>query len=133
MAEPQYRHLTSRLEQSVLVLTLTDTQLQGEEAAAALLQELLDALGRFAVHKVVVDMQRIEYLSSVAFRPLLHLRAKLQENGGRMLLCGLTPAVGDIFYTTKMLSPSGSFAAPFQMEPDAAAAVERLNRETANP
>ncbi len=40
-----------------------------------------------------------------------------------MILCGLTPAVGDIFYTTKMLSPSGSLDAPFHMEADVAAAA----------
>jgi anti-anti-sigma factor len=132
MAEPQYRHLTTRVEQTVLVMTLTDPQLQDEKLAAEILQEFLDALGQFASQRVVIDMQHIQYLSSVAFRPLLRLRAKLQENGGRMILCGLTPVVGDIFYTTKMLSPSGSFDAPFQMEPDVAAAVDRLNQQAAN-
>jgi anti-anti-sigma factor len=133
MAEPQYRHLTTRVDQNVLVMTLTDTQLQDEALATELLQEFLDAVRQFAAQKAVVDMQRIKYMSSVAFRPLLRLRAKLQETGGRMILCGLTRVVGDIFYTTKMLSPTGSFDAPFQMEPDVAAAVDRLNREAANP
>jgi anti-anti-sigma factor len=129
MAEPQYRHVTGRIDQGVLVLTITETKLQDEKLADALLQELLDVVTHFAVPKVVVDMQNLQYLSSVAFRPLLRLRSKLQGIGGRMILAGLTPMVGDIFYTTKMLNPAGSFQAPFQMEPDVAAAVERLNRD----
>src|SRR5690349_8639259 len=129
MAEPQYRHVTGRIDQGVLVLTITETELQEEKLADAILQELLDAVTHFAVHKVVVDMHNLKYLSSVAFRPLLRLRGKLQETGGRMILSGLTPMVGDIFYTTKMLSPTGSFQAPFQMEPDVAAAINRLNRD----
>ncbi len=130
MTESQYRHLTARIEQDVLVVTITDTELQDEKLADALLQELLDAVTQSAMRKVVIDMQQIKYVSSVAFRPLLRLRSKLKETGGRMILCGLTPLVGDIFYTTKMLSPSGSFEAPFQMEPDVTAAVEQLTRAT---
>jgi anti-anti-sigma factor len=129
MGEPQYLHLTGRLDQDVLVLTLTDTELQDEKSADALLQELLDAVTQFAAHKIVIDMQRLKYISSVAFRPLLRLHSRLKETGGRMILCGLTSVVGDIFYTTKMLSPSGSFEAPFQMEADVAAAIVQLNRD----
>jgi anti-anti-sigma factor len=129
MAEPQYLHLTGRLDQDVLVLTITDTELQNEKLADALLHELLDAVTQFAAHKIVIDMQRLKYISSVAFRPLLRLRGRLKETGGRMILCGLTPVVGDIFYTTKMLSPSGSFEAPFQMEADVASAIGQLNRD----
>jgi anti-anti-sigma factor len=131
MAEPQYRHLTAQVDQNVLVLTITETTLQEEKLAEDLLQELLNALAQFAVNNVVVDMQKLKYISSVAFRPLLRLRSKLQETRGRLILCGLTKVVGDIFYTTKMLNPSGSFVAPFQMEPDVAAAVDRLRREEA--
>ncbi len=132
MVEPQYHHLTSRIDQNVLVLTVTETRLQEEDTANALLEELLDAVAQSGMQKVVVDLQHLKYMSSVAFRPLLRLRGVLQELGGHMLLCGLTPVVGDIFYTTKMLSPSGSFESPFQMEPNASAAVERLNRAGAD-
>jgi anti-anti-sigma factor len=132
MPEPQYRHLTGRVDQNVLVLTITESELQDEKLADALLQELLDAVTQFGVYKVAIDMQQIKYVSSVAFRPLLRLRSRLRETGGSMVLCGLTPAVGDIFYTTKMLSPTGSFQTPFQMEPDVATAIGRLNREAAD-
>ena len=132
MEKPEYHYLTAKVEQTVLVLTITETRLQEERVAEALFQEMLKAASQIAVRKVVVDMRHLEYMSSVAFRPLLRLRGRLQKSGGRMILCGLTPLVGDIFYTTKMLSPSGSLDAPFQMEVDAAAAIERLNREGAD-
>jgi anti-sigma B factor antagonist len=132
MATSEYHYLTAKVERNVLVLTITATHLQGERVAAALLEELLKAASEFAAQKIVIDMQQIQYMSSVAFRPLLVLRGRLQRSGGRMILCGLTPYIGDIFYTTKMLSPSGSLDAPFQMEVDAAAAIERLNRAEAD-
>jgi anti-anti-sigma factor len=132
MAEFHYHHLTPRVDQSVLVLTITETALQDEKLADALRDEFLDAVAQFAARKVVIDLHCLTYMSSVAFRPLLRLRSRLQETGGRMILCGLNSVVGDIFYTTKMLNKSGVFEAPFQTEPDVAAAVERLNREVTN-
>src|SRR5207245_3323594 len=127
--EPRYHHLKAGVDQNVLVLTITDKELQDEKVADALGEELLDAVAQFAAHKVVVDMRNLKYMSSVAFRPLLRLRSKLQDAGATLILCGLTPIVGDIFYTTKMLNKCGVFEAHFQTEPDVAAAVERLNRE----
>ena len=129
MEKPEYHYLTAKVEQTVLVLTITETRLQEERVAEALFQEMLKAASQIAVRKVVVDMRHLEYMSSVAFRPLLRLRGRLQKSGGRMILCGLTPLVGDIFYTTKMLSSTGAFEAPFRMELDVAAAVAQLHHE----
>ena len=132
MAEPHYQHLKAGVDQNVLVLTITERELQDEGLADALGEEFLEAVAQFTAHQVVIDMRNLKYMSSVAFRPLLRLRSKLQKSGGRMILCGLAATVGDIFYTTKMLSKSGVFEAPFETEPDVAAAVERLNRERTN-
>jgi anti-anti-sigma factor len=132
MAEPHYQHLNASVDGNVLVLTITDRELQDARLADALGEEFLDAVAQFGAHKIVIDMRNLEYMSSVAFRPLLRLRSNLQKSGGRMILCGLTATVGDIFYTTKMLSKSGLFEAPFQTEADVAAAVERLNCDAAS-
>jgi anti-anti-sigma factor len=134
MSEPPLRHTTIRTEQGVLVLTITAMELQTEPTADTLLQEMLAAVEQHAAGRVVIDLQNIKYISSVAFRPFLFLRRKLQETGGRMILCGLSSVVGDVFYTTRMVSRDGSFAAPFEMEADAAAAIVRLqNAADQNP
>src|SRR5207244_4041391 len=78
MSEPHFRHLKSRVEQGVLVLTLTEAQLQDEKIAESLLHELMTAVDQAATGKVVIDFSHLKYLSSVAFRPLLNLRRKLQ-------------------------------------------------------
>jgi anti-anti-sigma factor len=131
MSEPQPRHLKSSIEQGILVLTITETQLQNEAQTETLLHEMLAAVSSLRVPKLVSNFQHIKYISSVAFRPLLHLRRKVQEAAGRMVLCGLTPVVGDVFYTTRLVSPDGSFAAPFEMEPDVASAIARLKSDKA--
>ncbi len=127
MAEPQSRYLKSSCEEGVLVLTITATELQDEKLAGVLQQELLTQIDHHKPQKLIVDLQNIKYLSSVAFRPFLSLRRKLQEAGGRLILCGLSSVVGDIFYTTRLISPTGSFDAPFEMTKDVAGAIARFS------
>ena len=119
--------LTSRLEQDVLVVAFITRQIQDERTAEAILQNLTALIDQYRAGKVVIDLQNIKYVSSVAFRPLLNIRRKLQVSGGRLVLCGLSQVVGDVFYTTRLVSKDGAFAAPFELEPDAAAAIARLN------
>lgn len=132
MTEPQARHLNTRVEQGVLVLTITDSKIQGEEVADALRMEMLRALETSGLRKVVVDFQHAQYVSSTAFRPLLALRRRIQElGGGRVVLCGLSSVVGDVFYTTRMVDPTGTVTALFDLEADVPAAVARLNQPPA--
>jgi anti-anti-sigma factor len=133
MAEAQYRLVQVSAQDDVLVLTITEPQVEGDAVAQALQRELLTAVGAADARKVVIDFQRVRYISSVAFAPLLSLRRHLQGMGGRFLVCGLSTMVGDIFYSTKMVSPSGTFTAPFEMAPDVAAAIAVLKPATEQP
>lgn len=126
LASKSSRHLETRTEQGVLVLTIALSQVEGEGVADALRQEMLAAVLLSGSQKVVVDFCNVKYISSVAFRPLLSLRRKLRENNGRMMLCGLSKAVGDVFYTTRLISTSGEVTAPFEMQADVEAALARL-------
>jgi anti-anti-sigma factor len=119
--------LESHLDRGVLVVTFTQPSIQGEAVAEMVRQELLDAVDRAGVRWVVVDLSRVRYLSSIAFWPLLSLRRRLQEQqGGRLLICGLTGAVADVFHTTRMVSSAGSADAPFEVVADRTEAVQLL-------
>src|SRR5436305_14826581 len=101
MLETQPQHLTIQLQEGVLVLTIMHRQVEGEEVPEALRQEMLTAVEHAQVRNVVVNFASTQLISSAAFRPLLALRRKLLEEGGRLVLCGLSPIVGDVFYTTR--------------------------------
>ena len=118
--------LRSSLEQGVLMLTIVQPRIQGEEIAQSLREEMLSEVDRAGVNRVVIDLQHARYLSSVAFWPLLSLRRQLIDAGGRLIICGLSGDIEDIFMTTKMISPGGEVDAPFEVAPDAAAAMARL-------
>ena len=93
-------------------------------------KELVAAATDSKLSRVIVDFQNVQYISSVAFSPLLALRRQLNAVEGRMMVCGLTTLVGDIFYTTKMVDPTGKFSAPFEMRPDVPAALQAMREPT---
>jgi anti-anti-sigma factor len=130
MSQPRYRHLKTRMEQGVLVLTPTPARLEGDEMAQSLVEETQAAVSHADAKKVVLDMEYVEFLTSANFRPLLGLRKKLLEVGGRMVLCSLSPAVVEIFQTTRLIGSTGGF---FKVEPDVDAAVASLVRDPEPP
>src|SRR5215470_16236017 len=132
MPEPQFRHLQRRTDQGVLVLTLTEPQLQGDTLVESLRRELRAAVIEPGAQKVVLDFRLVKSVSSEAFRPLLSLRRILGEAGGRMALCNLSPVVAKTFQVTRLVSSSRSSTPPFEMEQDVAAAVALLNKTAAD-
>ncbi len=119
-------YLESHVEQGVLVLAVTRHQIEGEDTAATLKEELVAAVERHGIYRVVLDLKNTRYVSSIAFWPLLRLRGHLAGHEGRLILCGLSGAVQEVFTTTRMVSSSGSLDAPFEMAPDRDLAIARL-------
>jgi anti-anti-sigma factor len=122
-----FRYVQPHTEQGVLVLSLSPSKIQDEDLAMAARQDLLQAATESGATKVVVNLEHVHEISSVAFWPLLSLHRKMKETQGRMLLCGLQPGVAEVMQVTRMLSTSGSTNAPFVEAPDVAAAITRLN------
>jgi anti-anti-sigma factor len=123
MANGPRAHLTSRIEQGVLVLTITEPHLRSDKLVDALRQDFLAVVDQTGVAKVVLDMRQVELLSSTGLRPMLGLHRHLQPRGGELVLCGLAPEVARVFTITRLVGMSGS---PFTMAPDVPAALARL-------
>ena len=97
-----------------------------EDHAAALKEELLSTVAKHGLPKVILDLKNTRYVSSIAFWPLLTLRRQLAGQNGKLIICGLSGAVEEVFTTTKMVSSSGAMNAPFEMAPDKESALARL-------
>jgi anti-anti-sigma factor len=110
-------------------LTVTDAELRGDALVRALQRQLLAAVAQAASPpRVVLDLQPVRALASEAFRPLITLRRKLLEAGGRLVLCRLSPVVAQAFQSTRLISSSRTPDA-FEVQPDVAAAVASLTRQ----
>lgn len=122
MPDPSPRHVQSSVQQEVLVLTITEPQVRGDELADDLREEFAEAVDASGLSKVAVDLQHVKYLSSAGLRPFIHLRRKLWETGGQIRLCNVAQPIAEVFRMTRL------FAAPFEIQPDVAAAVADLHR-----
>ena len=115
-------------EDDILILTVAAHQIEGESTSLRLKDALTKAVEESGLVKVVLDLTATRYLSSIAFWPLLALRKNLAQRKGRLILCGLTGAVEDVFMSTKMISSTGSADAPFEVAVDRAAAVAEMQK-----
>src|SRR5438270_743634 len=130
MDRPPYEHLETRVEQGVLVLTVTAPRLRSDafELVEALRQELLAAVAEAKLPRVALDLARVEYFGSAGFRPLLSLRRQVQERNGHLVLCNLHPDVEEVLLVTRLINLRDPAAATFEVARDVPAAVARLNQ-----
>jgi anti-anti-sigma factor len=122
------QYLNSRIEQGVLVITLTVPHLRGDTLTTVVRRELNATVEKVQPKHVVLDLSPVVSLASEAFRPLLTLRRKLQENGGVLALCNLSPAVANAFQATRMISTGLRSGPPFPTYPDVASAITAVNQ-----
>ncbi|HYT90212.1 MAG TPA: STAS domain-containing protein [Gemmataceae bacterium] len=128
MAEPSFHHLQCRTEQGVLIATLLTPELQSEELAGVVRDELHQAIDAHKTAKVIVDFQHVRFLGSAGFRPLISLYRRLQDAGGRLILCGLSAEVARAFAVTRLIKTGRTATAPFEVTSDQATALRRLTR-----
>jgi anti-anti-sigma factor len=110
----------------VVVLSFQDSQILGDEMADMLRDQMLAVAVQSQALNVVLDFQKVTFLSSAGFRPLLSLHRLLRQQNGKLLLCRLSPEVHEIFEVTRLISTKSQSRAPFEVYPDVASAVASL-------
>ena len=54
--------------------------------------------------KLLIDMSRLEFISSAGLRVLLVLAKRLKQESGKLVLCGLSPQVREVFEISGFLA-----------------------------
>lgn len=123
-----YAFISTAHLQDILVLTLEATEICEPEAAASLRQEISSAFRADGRRHVIVDMHNVEFISTVGYGPLIGLRQQLAADGGKVVLCGLSSFVREVFTTSHMLIDAQRPAAMFYCADSLDQAVELLQR-----
>ncbi|MBI1913953.1 MAG: STAS domain-containing protein [Planctomycetes bacterium] len=122
----------SHVQCPVVVLTFTEDQILGDEMADVLRDQLLAIAVQSQARNAILDFQHVKFLSSAGFRPLLSLHRLLRQQNGKLLLCGLSPEVYEIFEVTRLICTKGITRAPFEVFPDVPSAVASLFKPPAS-
>ncbi len=130
-SEPKTCFTECRTERDVLIVDIVEPELHGEEPMQAFGQELLGAVDRSGVNKVVLNFTCVTYLTSAAFDPLTSLRHRLQARGGHLILCGLSPLIREVFEVAELIGSGGAIGGVFETQPHVAAAVAMLSERRA--
>ena len=69
--------------------------------------------------RLVVDLGKVAYVSSAGLRVFLMMAKKLQKSEGKLVLCGMSPSVREVF-------DIAGFSRMLQIEDDQAAARAAL-------
>lgn len=84
----------------VSVVSFTLSKILDEQIIQAIgdqLYQLVDEMGR---RKVVLNFNKVEYLSSAALGKLITLHKKLQAAKGKLALCNIDPKIFEVFEIT---------------------------------
>jgi anti-anti-sigma regulatory factor len=121
------RHVICRQRgKDLLVATIVMAHLL-DDAAVEGVYEDLGAIAASGAGKVVVDFEQVKGISHTLL-PLLHRLAQhVRERGGRLVLCGLAPALAEMFHLDTLARAGESSHAQLQLVPDAETAIARLS------
>jgi stage II sporulation protein AA (anti-sigma F factor antagonist) len=84
-------------EEAVGAVTVVEAIGRLDSANAPKLQERIGALIAGGKPSVLLDLSKVEYISSAGFRSLLLLARQATQTKCRFVLCGLTPKVRQLF------------------------------------
>jgi anti-anti-sigma factor len=118
-----FRHISAREINGVLVLTIELKRVSSYELAEAMGGELIEAVKGRQAPRVVVDLGKLEYMSSVGYGPLISLRGRVREAEGRLILCQLSGVVKEMFETTRLLINPQSPKSLFEFTDTVASAI----------
>ena len=93
--------LSTEERSGVLLLTVTVSQID-DRNADRLGREMDRVTAGRPQPQVVLDLNRVEYLSSAALGVFIAYRQKLDREGGKLRLCGLQPNIAQVFRLTKL-------------------------------
>jgi stage II sporulation protein AA (anti-sigma F factor antagonist) len=121
-----YQYLSEGEADGIVVLSLSLQRVESYETAEAMGRELVAAVQGKPSPRVVLDMGKLVYMSSVGYGPLISLRSFIREAGGRMVLCQLSPVVREMFETTRLLINPNSPKSLFEFTDSREKALEML-------
>ncbi len=92
-AVPEFRHIRMSRVKDVVVIEIISTDLQGPAAARELGAELSVISAQEWAKQLLLNFDRISYLSSTGFAVLFKLMSQYKAKGGELKLCNLDPGI----------------------------------------
>src|ERR671939_291961 len=86
----------------VTVVNFVDRKILDEQNIQIIGEQLFGLVDEEGPRKILLNFSNVEYLSSAALGKLITLNKKLQQAGGRLILCNIDPQILEVFEITKL-------------------------------
>ena len=86
----------------VLRVDILDPQIVGEQLVMRLRRAIEMIMTKDAAAKIVINLERVEHMSSAALGELVGAKKKLDRGGGQVRICQPSPEVSEIFAITRL-------------------------------
>jgi anti-sigma B factor antagonist len=100
-AQPHRRRLEVENIGDVTVVCLTDRKILVEQNIQAIGEQLLNLVAEGG-KKLLLNFRNVEYMSSAVLGMLVTLNKKIQQGGGKLVLCSIDPQIREVFAITKL-------------------------------
>ena len=87
---------------SATVVELTDRRILDELSINEISDQLTALVAKAPTPKFVLDFSGVGHMSSSALGMLITLHKRLREKGGELRLCGIQPAILEVFAITRL-------------------------------
>jgi anti-anti-sigma factor len=98
---------------STLVATILEQRMRDAASVQQIKDEMLSAITATTPTAVIIDLQNVEFVGSVAF--LVFLSVRRQPSVQRIILCNMLANVREVFQLCKLIPGPHNSSAPFEV------------------
>jgi anti-anti-sigma factor len=99
---PRRRRLDVEEFGDVTAVNFTDNKILDRQSVEAIGEEILSLVDELGRKKIVLDLAKVEYLSSGILGKFIALNKRLRAAGGRLALCNINPQIYEVFEVTRL-------------------------------
>jgi anti-anti-sigma factor len=86
----------------VVVVEVLDQKLSGAAQTQELAEDLSLLLENFEQRNVLLNLARVEFISSAVLNRLINFQKRVRDAGGKLKLCGLRTSIESVFAATRL-------------------------------
>ena len=112
MSEHKYHFMTAMHQADALIVSVTEPRLRDAAQCYGLRDEIVTAIDSAPIEKLILDLSAVEFIGSIGF--LAFLSARRHLDGGKVILCGMSEGVQEMFRVCGLTSASPDKTTPFE-------------------
>lgn len=99
---PEGRLVRARPVKEGVLVHLIGCEMLHEEAIPVIQDELEQLADGYGPAQYLLDLSSVRFLTSTGLGMLVGFHTKVQDNGGKLTLCGASNAIRELFEVTKL-------------------------------